>query len=173
MMSAYGIGCLQEVTFTLAPLSGINIAQPDVTLMLDLQGVILDVSLSNAVSDEAVDDWRGVAALDLANGNRTAAAEILGMSRQGSSRRRPSGRRICRTANANRSISPVRSTRTARFSWCGSRIAISSRPAPARLCAGCATKPRASVARTAVMLGYLVWHASRGDKDARSCVRLT
>ena len=59
MMSSYGIGCLQEVTIALAPLSGINIAQPDVTLMLDLQGVIQDVTLSNAVSDEAVDDWRG------------------------------------------------------------------------------------------------------------------
>jgi transcriptional regulator PpsR len=40
-------------------LSGITIAQPDVTLMLDLNGVIRDVTLSNAISHEAVDDWRG------------------------------------------------------------------------------------------------------------------
>jgi transcriptional regulator PpsR len=52
-------GCHQEVTIALAPLSGINIAQPDVTLMLDLNGVIQDVTLSNAVSEEPVDDWRG------------------------------------------------------------------------------------------------------------------
>ena len=34
-------------------------AQPDVTLMLDLDGIIQDVMLSNAVSDEAIDNWRG------------------------------------------------------------------------------------------------------------------
>lgn len=33
--------------------------QPDVTLILDLDGVIRDVTLSNNVSDETVDDWRG------------------------------------------------------------------------------------------------------------------
>ena len=49
----------QEVTIAVAPLMGINIAQPDVTLMLDLDGVIQDVTLSNDVSDEPVDDWRG------------------------------------------------------------------------------------------------------------------
>jgi transcriptional regulator PpsR len=38
---------------------GISVAQPDVTLMLDLDGVIRDVTLSNAISDESVDDWRG------------------------------------------------------------------------------------------------------------------
>ncbi len=52
-------GRLQEVTIAVAPISGINIAHPDVTLMLDLDGVIQDVTLSNAVSDETVDDWRG------------------------------------------------------------------------------------------------------------------
>ncbi len=55
----FSYGCHQEVTIALAPLSGINIAQPDVTLMLDLNGVIQDVTLSNAVSEELVDDWRG------------------------------------------------------------------------------------------------------------------
>ena len=50
---------LQEVTIPVAQLPGINIAQPDVTLMLDLDGIIQDVSLSNAVSDESVADWRG------------------------------------------------------------------------------------------------------------------
>jgi transcriptional regulator PpsR len=38
---------------------GINIAQPDVTLMLDSAGVIRDVTLANGVSDEAIDEWRG------------------------------------------------------------------------------------------------------------------
>ncbi|HQT75639.1 MAG TPA: transcriptional regulator PpsR [Rhodopila sp.] len=38
---------------------GINIAQPDVTLMLDADGVIQDVTLSNTVSAEAVQTWRG------------------------------------------------------------------------------------------------------------------
>jgi transcriptional regulator PpsR len=52
-------GRSQEVTIAVAPLTGINMAQPDVTLMLDLDGVIQDVTLSNAVSDETVDDWRG------------------------------------------------------------------------------------------------------------------
>ncbi|HEX2942714.1 MAG TPA: transcriptional regulator PpsR [Rhodopila sp.] len=38
---------------------GINIAQPDVTLMLDADGIIQDVTLSNTVSAETVADWRG------------------------------------------------------------------------------------------------------------------
>ncbi len=59
MLSLYPIWCLQEVTIIAAPLSGINIAQPDVTLMLDLSGVIQDVTLSNAISNEAVDTWLG------------------------------------------------------------------------------------------------------------------
>ena len=50
---------LQEVTITAAIVSGIAIAQPDVTLMLDMDGVIRDATLSNAVSNESVDDWRG------------------------------------------------------------------------------------------------------------------
>jgi transcriptional regulator PpsR len=49
----------QEATIAHTPLSGLNIAQPDITLMLDTEGVIQDVTLSNAVSDEAVDEWRG------------------------------------------------------------------------------------------------------------------
>ena len=40
-------------------MSGINIVQPDVTLMLDMDGVIRDATLSNAVSNESVDEWRG------------------------------------------------------------------------------------------------------------------
>jgi transcriptional regulator PpsR len=40
-------------------MSGIAIAQPDVTLMLDWDGVIQDVTLSNVVSNETVDDWLG------------------------------------------------------------------------------------------------------------------
>lgn len=44
---------------TTAVLSGVNIAQPDVTLVLDMNGVIKDVTLSNDVSNEVVDEWRG------------------------------------------------------------------------------------------------------------------
>ena len=40
-------------------MSGVSLAQPDVTLTLDLGGVIRDVVLSNAVSDEPVSDWVG------------------------------------------------------------------------------------------------------------------
>jgi transcriptional regulator PpsR len=38
---------------------GVNIAQPDVTLLLDMEGVIKDVTLSNDFSAEPVDVWRG------------------------------------------------------------------------------------------------------------------
>lgn len=38
---------------------GINIAQPDVTLILDLDGVIQNVTLSSVMSAEAVEDWCG------------------------------------------------------------------------------------------------------------------
>ena len=44
----------QEATITAAIFSGVNFAQPDVTLVLDLDGVIRDVTLSNDVSDESV-----------------------------------------------------------------------------------------------------------------------
>jgi transcriptional regulator PpsR len=50
---------LPEVTITPAVSGGITIAQPDVTLMLDLHGIIQDVHLSNAVSNEPVRDWLG------------------------------------------------------------------------------------------------------------------
>jgi transcriptional regulator PpsR len=36
-----------------------NIAQPDVTLFLDMEGVIREVSLSNALADQSVDAWIG------------------------------------------------------------------------------------------------------------------
>ena len=48
----------QEVQIIVAP-PGINIAQPDVMLMLDADGVIQNVTLSNTVSAETVFDWRG------------------------------------------------------------------------------------------------------------------
>jgi len=35
-------------------MSNINIAQPDVTLLLDLDGVIREATLSRSLSDEAV-----------------------------------------------------------------------------------------------------------------------
>ena len=49
----------QEVTIAIPSPPGLNLAQPDVTLLLDLDGVIQNVTLSNAVSDEVVSDWRG------------------------------------------------------------------------------------------------------------------
>ncbi len=51
-------GCVQEVTIDAAS-PGISIAQPDITLMLDWDGVIRDVTLSNSISNEAVATWRG------------------------------------------------------------------------------------------------------------------
>jgi transcriptional regulator PpsR len=59
MSSTPAIGRHQEVTITAAILSGINLAQPDVTLVLDMEGVIRDVTFSNAVSDETIDGWLG------------------------------------------------------------------------------------------------------------------
>nr|WP_294560609.1 transcriptional regulator PpsR [uncultured Rhodopila sp.] len=41
-----------------------NIAQPDVTLVLDLAGIIQDVTLSNDISGESVEEWRGRAWCD-------------------------------------------------------------------------------------------------------------
>ena len=37
----------------------VSIAQPDVTLLLDLEGVIRKATLSDAVADESVDAWLG------------------------------------------------------------------------------------------------------------------
>jgi transcriptional regulator PpsR len=40
-------------------MSQVNIAQPDVTLLLDLEGVIREATLSRPLSDEGVGDWLG------------------------------------------------------------------------------------------------------------------
>ena len=40
-------------------MNGANAAQPDVTLLLDLNGIIKEVSLSHALADEGVDAWVG------------------------------------------------------------------------------------------------------------------
>ena len=40
-------------------MTGLSIAQPDVTLFLDLEGVIRDVELSTAVPERGVEAWRG------------------------------------------------------------------------------------------------------------------
>jgi len=40
-------------------MSGVNFAQPDVTLVLDDAGVIRKVTLSNSVSEEGVGAWLG------------------------------------------------------------------------------------------------------------------
>lgn len=40
-------------------MSRVNVSQPDVTLLLDMDGVIQEATLSNAVSDEGVEKWLG------------------------------------------------------------------------------------------------------------------
>lgn len=40
-------------------MNGVSVAQPDVTLLLDLEGVIQKVTLSNVISQERVEDWVG------------------------------------------------------------------------------------------------------------------
>ncbi|MFL5279625.1 MAG: transcriptional regulator PpsR [Rhodopila sp.] len=49
----------QEGKINTAVIPGVSIAQPDVTLLLDLDGVIQGVTLSNDISNEVVDEWRG------------------------------------------------------------------------------------------------------------------
>jgi transcriptional regulator PpsR len=54
-------GCfrLQEAVISSTVFSGVNLSQPDVTLILDLDGVIQDATLAGDVSAEIVDTWRG------------------------------------------------------------------------------------------------------------------
>lgn len=40
-------------------MSGMTYVQPDITLILDIEGVIKDITLSDAISSEAVEAWRG------------------------------------------------------------------------------------------------------------------
>src|SRR5271167_1352684 len=40
-------------------MTGANVAQADVTLLLDMDGVIREVTLSNAMSEVGVEDWIG------------------------------------------------------------------------------------------------------------------
>jgi transcriptional regulator PpsR len=40
-------------------MSNVNIAQPDVTLVLDLDGIIREATLSHSLSDEGIDSWVG------------------------------------------------------------------------------------------------------------------
>ena len=40
-------------------LSSVNFAQPDITLRLDLSGIIQRAALSSTISDERIDDWVG------------------------------------------------------------------------------------------------------------------
>ena len=40
-------------------MSAISLTQPDITLFLDMDGVIKDVSLSKSISEEAMEPWRG------------------------------------------------------------------------------------------------------------------
>ena len=69
--------CLQEVTIFPAAPSGITIAQPDVTLMLDLAGVIQEVTLSNGVSNEMIDAWRGQRWVDIVDDD--ASGKVMRM----------------------------------------------------------------------------------------------
>ncbi len=41
-------------------MSGVNIANPDITLVLDTQGVIREATLANAIASEGVDGWLGL-----------------------------------------------------------------------------------------------------------------
>jgi transcriptional regulator PpsR len=41
-------------------MSGVNIAQPDLTLLLDLEGVIRKATLSTAVAEDGVNEWVGL-----------------------------------------------------------------------------------------------------------------
>jgi transcriptional regulator PpsR len=45
-------------------MSGVNIAEPDITLVLNMDGVIQDVTLSGAIAEGQIDSWRGVAWAD-------------------------------------------------------------------------------------------------------------
>ena len=47
-----------------APLTGVNVAQPDITLILDMDAVIQDVTLSNAISGEGFRAWIGRSWID-------------------------------------------------------------------------------------------------------------
>lgn len=49
-------------------MTGVSIAQPDITLLLDLDGVIQKATLSNVISQERVDDWLGRPWVDTVNG---------------------------------------------------------------------------------------------------------
>ena len=40
-------------------MTGISIAEPDVTLLLDLDGVIRKVTVASSVSEERVEAWLG------------------------------------------------------------------------------------------------------------------
>lgn len=45
-------------------MSGVNIAEPDITLVLNMDGVIQDVTLSGAIAEGQIDSWRGLAWAD-------------------------------------------------------------------------------------------------------------
>jgi transcriptional regulator PpsR len=45
-------------------MSGVNIAEPDITLVLNMDGVIQDVTLSGAIAEGQIDSWRGQAWAD-------------------------------------------------------------------------------------------------------------
>ena len=40
-------------------MSGVNIAEPDITLVLNMDGVIQDVTLSGAIAEGQIESWRG------------------------------------------------------------------------------------------------------------------
>ena len=51
--------CVDEASSGAAVMSGISIAEPDVTILLDLEGVIRKVTMSKAVTDESLEAWLG------------------------------------------------------------------------------------------------------------------
>ena len=48
-----------KVSVVRAPGTGVSLAQPDVTLLLDMSGVIREASVSTLLSDESVTEWLG------------------------------------------------------------------------------------------------------------------
>jgi hypothetical protein len=60
----------------------VNFAQPDVTLRLDVSGVIRGACLSNAISNEGVDAWVGLPWADtVVEGGNTHVRQMLADAR--------------------------------------------------------------------------------------------
>ncbi len=67
-----------------AVISGVKIAQPDITLMLDMNGIIQGVTLSNDISNEPVESWHGRPWVETM-GVETMGVETMGTETSGDS----------------------------------------------------------------------------------------